>query len=86
MAKRNDSKIGWDLKGKMFELVHEIIETIKDSTGVNWMLDNGLNKMWDVVVVLILWYIRCLIKLGIFICVVLLIMALLFPHSSAKFW
>ena len=86
MAIGNDSKKGWDLKGRMFELVHEIIETIKDSTGVNWMLDNGLNKMWDVVVVLILWYIRCLIKLGIFICVAMLIMALLFPHSGAKFW
>ena len=86
MAIGNDGKEGWDFKGKMLELVREIIETVKDATGLNWMLDDGLNKVWDVVVVLILWYIRCLIKLGIFICVVLLIMAFLFPHSGAKSW
>jgi len=45
MSIENDGKEGWDFKGKMLELVDVIIETIKDATGLNWMLDNGLNKM-----------------------------------------
>lgn len=85
MAMRNDDKKGWDFKQKLVDLGHEIIETIKDATGLNWILDDGLNKVWNVIVVLIICYIRWWIKLAIFIGIIYLIAALIFPHSGTKF-
>lgn len=85
MAIENEGKKGWDFKEKLVDLLDEIIETVKDATGLNWILDDGLNKIWNVIAVLILCYIRWWIKLAIFIGIIYLIVALMFPHSGTKF-
>lgn len=64
----------------------QLKETIIDAVGIGWIFENGLSKIWTVIAVVILWYVRWTIKLAIFIYGALFITALMFPHSGAKFW
>ena len=64
----------------------QLKETIIDAVGIGWIFEDGLSKIWSVIAVMILWYVRWTIKMAIFICGALFITAWLCPHSGAKFW
>lgn len=90
MDLKNDKKKGRDFKEKVaFELsffMNKLKETIIEASGIGWVFEDGLSKILSVIAVMILWYVRWMIKLGIFIYGALLITAWLCPHSGAKFW
>ena len=90
MDLKNDEKKGRDFKENVaFELsffMNKLKETIIEAIGIGWIFEDGLSKIWSVIAVLILWYVRWMIKLAIFIYGALLITAWLCPHSGAKFW
>ena len=76
-------------EGLAFELsffMSQLKETVIDAVGIGWLFENGLSKIWPVIAVVTLWYVRWTIKLAIFIYGALFITALMFPHSGAKFW
>jgi hypothetical protein len=64
----------------------QLKETVIDAIGIGWIFEDGLSKIWSVIAVMILWYVRWMIKLAIFIYGALLITAWLCPNSGAKFW
>lgn len=64
----------------------QLKETIIDAVGIGWLFEDGLSNIWSAIVVMLLWYVRWMIRMGIFIYGALLITAWLCPHSGAKFW
>lgn len=64
----------------------QLKETVIDAVGIGWLFEDGLSNIWSAIVVVVLWYVRWMIKMGIFIYGALLITAWLCPHSGAKFW
>jgi hypothetical protein len=91
MAQINDGiNKGIDFKEKVaFELsffMSELKKTVIDAIGIRWIFEDGLSKIWSAIAVMILLYVRWMIKLAILVYGTLLIMAWLFPHSGAKFW
>ena len=81
---------GTDFREKVafefFFFMNKLKETVVDAIGIGWIFENGLSKIWSAMAVMILWYVRWMIKLAIFIYGALLITAWLCPHSGAKFW
>ena len=61
----------------------QLKETVIDAIGIGWIFEDGLSKIWSVIAVMILWYVRWSIKLLIFIYGALFITALIFPHSGS---
>ena len=91
MAEINDGiNQGTDFREKVafefFFFMNKLKETVIDAIGIEWIFENGLSKVWSAMAVMILWYVRWMIKLAIFIYGALLITAWLCPHSGAKFW
>ena len=91
MAEINDGiNQGTDFREKAeFELsffMSRLKGTVTDAIGIGWIFENGLSKFWSAIAVMILWYVRWMIKLGIFVYALLFITALMCPHSGAKFW
>jgi len=64
----------------------QLKETVINAVGIGWLFEDGLSNIWSAIVVVVLWYVRWMIKMGIFIYGALLITAWLCPHSGAKFW
>jgi hypothetical protein len=81
---------GTDFREKVafefFFFMNKLKKTVIDAIGIGWIFENGLSKFWSAMAVMILWYVRWMIKLAIFIYGALLITAWLCPHSGAKFW
>jgi hypothetical protein len=91
MAEINDGiNQGTDFREKVafefFFFMNKLKETVIDAIGIEWIFENGLSKVWSAMAVMILWYVRWMIKLAIFIYGALLITAWVCPHSGAKFW
>src|SRR5208282_5600444 len=88
MALENGNKKGRDFKEKVvFDLaffLSQLKETVVDAIGIGWIFENeSLKKICDVIASLVLVYVRWWIKLAIFIGVIYLIVAVVFPHSGA---
>ena len=66
--------------------IGQLRETIIDAVGIGLIFEDGLSKIWSVIAGMILWYVRWMIKMAIFIYGVLFVTAWLCPHSGAKFW
>ena len=90
MALENGEKKGGDLKEKLaYELTYlweRIKENVVDAAGIGWIFDKGLSKLWDVVVFLVITYIRWWIKIAIFIAFLYCLGWVMFPHSMGKLW
>ncbi len=64
----------------------QLKETVVNAVGIGWIFENeSLKKICDVIASLVLVYVRWWIKLAIFIGVIYLIIAVVFPHSGTKF-
>ena len=91
MTEMNSSlKKGTELKEKaVFDLpffLSQLKETVVNAIGIGWIFENeSLKKICDVIASLVLVYVRWWIKLAIFIGVIYLIIAVVFPHSGTKF-
>jgi uncharacterized protein YsxB (DUF464 family) len=90
MVVENDDKKGSDLKEKVaFELsffMKKLKETVVDAIGIKWFFEDGLSMVCSGISVMILWYVRWMIMMAIFVYGALIITAWLCPHSGAKFW
>ena len=86
---KNDDKNGMDFKEKVaFEwafFMNKLKETVIDAIGIRWVFEDGLSKLWGAIAVMILWCVRWMIKMAIFIYGALFITWLLCSHSGAKF-
>ena len=89
MGLENDDKNGMDFKDKVaFEwafFMNKLKETVIDAIGIRWVFEDGLSKLWSAIAVMILWYVRWMIKMAIFIYGALFITWLFCSHSGAKF-
>ena len=89
MGLENGDKNSMDFKEKVaFEwafFMNKLKETVIDAIGIRWVFEDGLSKLWGAIAVMILWYVRWMIKLAIFIYGALFITWLFCSHSGAKF-
>jgi len=72
-----------DLAFEVSFFMERLKEAVIDAIGIGWIFEDGLSKIWSVIAVMILWYIRWMIKFAIFIYGALFITALMFPHSAS---
>ena len=64
----------------------QLKETVINAVGIGWLMEDGLSNIKAAVTVFVLWYVRWMIKMAIFIYGALLLTDWLCPHSGAKFW
>ena len=71
-----------DLEFEVSFFMGKLKETVIDAIGIGWIFEDGLSKVRNLIAVLILFYIRWMIKMGIFIYAALFITSWLCPHSG----
>ena len=71
-----------DLEFEVSFFMGKLKETVIDAIGIGWIFEDGLSKARNLIAVLILFYIRWMIKMGIFIYAALFITSWLCPHSG----